>query len=422
MENIHLFPAIADYIRAVITSGGYAILFIMTFLEGLPLIGMAIPGHVAIILAGFLARIGTLSLFWVTILSLLGAILGDFLGFYLGRRFGLSLIDRLRPFFFIRNEHLEKAQELLARHTGKAMIIGRFNPVTRALMPFLVGTNQTHVGKFWFFNIIGGLSWVIISVGIGYVFGASYHVAVGFLGKFVVVALIVVILILWGYRFVNVRFHAFAKYEIFTLIINVVALLVLARTIQDAISPHSFLTNFDVWVNLFVAEHVTQPWISIAHWTSTICSSESLAVVGVILGGWLLVRKKWRRAALTVIGVGSTAVVLSILKDYFVRARPENAIEQILSYSFPSGHAAMSAAFFVIIAYLCATTIRSLIKREIILVFCVIAIGIVGLARIALNVHWASDVIGGWALGIFMSTGSILFVRYAAALVKRRKS
>jgi membrane protein DedA with SNARE-associated domain/membrane-associated phospholipid phosphatase len=422
MEYSQLFPIVAQYLKAVIMSGGYAILFITTFLEGLPLIGMAIPGHVSIILGGFFARIGALNIWWVLILSSAGAILGDCMGYYMGKFFGITFIDKLRPFFFLRSEHLEKAQNLLSRHTGKAMIIGRFNPITRALMPFLVGTNRTHNRKFWFFNIIGGLSWVIISVGVGYIFGASYGVAVSFLGKFVVVAIIAILLILWGYRFVNLRFHAFAKYEIFTLIINVIALFVLARTIQDALSPHSFLAEFDVWVNLFVAQHITQPWIYAAHWISKVCDSEILLVVGILLGLWLLIRRKWRRAALSILSLVSTAGALSILKDYFLRVRPENAVELVTSFSFPSGHAALSGAFFVVVAYLAATSINSWLKRELILVACVIAMGLVGLSRIVLSVHWTSDVIAGWALGIFMSTASILFVRYAAALVKKKKN
>lgn len=422
MDNIHLFPAIADYLRSAIVNGGYIILFLTTALEGIPLIGMAVPGHVVIILAGFLAKIGTLNLYIVLIISVVGAILGDFVGFYLGRKYGLSLIDKLRPYFFIQDKHITRAQDLLARHTGKAMIIGRFNPITRALLPFLVGTNQTSARKFWLFNIIGALSWVIASVTIGYVFGASYHAVVGIFGKFVVVAIIAIILILWGYRFVNIRYRAFAKYEIFTLIINIFALLIFARTIQDALSPKSFFANFDVVVNVFMAQHVTAPWIFTAHWISAICSTTSLLILGTSLGLVLIYLKKWRRAALTILTMLSTGFVLAVLKDYFLRARPENAFEVISSFSFPSGHASFAAAFFVVIGYLVVPKIKSWIKRELIFALCVLLIFIVGLSRIVLNVHWASDVIAGWALGTFMATASILFVRYAAALVKKKVS
>ncbi len=422
MDNIHLFPAIADYLKSAIVHGGYIILFLTTALEGIPLIGMAVPGHVVIILAGFLAKIGTLNLYIVLTVSIIGAVLGDFIGFYLGRKYGISLIDKLRPFFFIQDRHINKAQDLLARHTGKAMIIGRFNPITRALLPFLVGTNQTSSKRFWIFNIIGALGWVITSVAIGYIFGASYHTVVGIFGKFVVVAIIAIILILWGYRFVNLRYHAFAKYEIFTLMINISALLVFSRVIQDALSPKSFLANFDVIVNVFVADHVREPWIFIAHWISAISSTTTLLVVGIALGLVLIYLKKWRRAALTILSITSTGFVLAVLKDYFLRARPENAFELVSSFSFPSGHASFAAAFFVIVGYLVVPKIKSWIKRELVFTLCVLMIFIVGLSRIVLNVHWASDVIAGWALGTFMATASILFVRYAAALVKKKVS
>ncbi len=144
-------------------------------------------------------------------------------------------------------------------------------------------------------------------------------------------------------------------------------------------------------------------------------------MVGLIIAIGLLVRRKWRKAALTIIAIIGSAGVLSIMKDYFIRARPDTAVEFVTSFSFPSGHATMAAAFFVVVAYLSATSIKSWVKRELILVLCVIAMVSIGLSRIVLSVHWTSDVIAGWALGTFIATASVLFVRYAAALVKRKK-
>jgi membrane protein DedA with SNARE-associated domain/membrane-associated phospholipid phosphatase len=419
MAHTQLFPVIAHYIEAIIINGGYGILFITTLIEGVPLFGMAVPGHVTIILGGFLAKIGTLNLYWVLIISMLGAVLGDFIGFYIGRRYGMNFIERMRPYFFIRNDHITRAQDLLARHTGKALIIGRFSPITRALMPFLVGVSGIKATRFWLFNILGGVSWVVISVGLGYIFGASYHAAVGYLGKFMVVAIIAIILILWGYKFVNMRFHIFTRYEIFTLIFNVVSLLVLARTIQDALAPASFLAQFDVQVNLFVGAHITQTWIYIAHWISKIGDSEYMLIAGTALSLWLAWYKKWRRSALTILTMISTGFFLSVLKDFFVRPRPENAYQFLSSFSFPSGHATFAAAFFFVVAYLLVTHMRSVYKRELVIVVCVLAVILIGLSRIILSVHWATDVIAGWALGIFLATSSILFVRYVGALLRK---
>jgi len=420
MENIHLFSRIADYLEVIIVSGGYSILFLTTFLEGIPLIGMAIPGHVAIIFGGFLAKIGTLNLTYVLIVAAVGAILGDCIGFFLGRRYGLSFIDKLRPYFFIKNEHITKAQQLLTSHTGKAMIIGRFSPLTRALMPFLVGSSKTATKKFWFYNIIGGVSWVCASVFLGYIFGASYHSAVGYFGKFVVGAIIATVLIAWGYRFVNMRFHIFAKYEVFTLILNILSLWVLARMIQDAISPNSFMKNFDVWVSIFVHEHLSPLLIKIAYIVSHVANTQALLAIGLCIGAYLAFYKRWRRAGITFMAIASTAVCMSIMKDYFIRARPDYAYELLSSFSFPSGHASLAAAFFFILAYLTIPRMKSVIKREMVIVLCVCATILIGLSRIVLNVHWASDVIAGWALGTFLATSSVLVVRYVAGLITRK--
>ncbi len=420
MENIHLFSSIASYLEVIIVRGGYTILFFTTLLEGIPLMGMAVPGHVSIIIAGFLAKIGALDIWYVIIIASIGAILGDYIGYILGKKYGMKFIDRLRPFFFIRDEYIEKANKLLSEHTGKAMIVGRFSPVTRALMPFLVGANRIHAKKFWIFNILGGISWVIISVFIGYLFGASYHAAAGYFGKLVVIMIFVSAIIVWGYRFVNMRYHIFTKYELFNLGLNVIALWVLAKTIQDAISPHSFMANFDIWVNSFVANHVGHVWVVLSAYLSWIADSTAIVVVGGFIGFGLLLKRKWRRAAIMLLSIGSAGVILNISKDFFMRARPDNAIQALSSFSFPSGHATMAAVFFTVLAYLVTPKIKSRMNKELFMVLCVLLTIAIGLSRIILNVHWTSDVVGGWALGVFLATGSILFVRYVGALVIKK--
>jgi undecaprenyl-diphosphatase len=81
----------------------------------------------------------------------------------------------------------------------------------------------------------------------------------------------------------------------------------------------------------------------------------------------------------------------------------------------------MAAAFFVVLAYFLAPKIHSWIKREIMIVACALAVIAIGLSRLVLNVHWTSDVVAGWALGVFMATGSILLVRYVGVLLVKKK-
>lgn len=417
---MHAFSVLSSHIESLVAQGGYVFLFIVTTLEGLPLVGMLVPGHVSIIIGGFLARIGTLQLTWVIILSVAGAILGDFTGFMIGRRYGMSFIDRLSPYFFIRATHIEKTRSLLARHTGKAMMIGRFSPVTRALMPFIVGASHTSSARFWFFNILGGVTWAISSIMLGYLFGEGYHATAGIFGKGVLVAILLAFLIVWGYRFVNMRFHIFAKYELFVLGLNVISLWVLAKTFQDALSVNSFMVNFDVWANLFMERHITPVLVWIAQAISVLGGTWMVAFAGIGLALFYLMHHRLRSAAIVIVSLGLSGFLIGVLKEFFLRVRPDNAfIHTLTDPSFPSGHATMAAAFFVVLAYLVAPKIRGWIKRDIFLVVMGLCIILVGLSRVMLNVHWVSDVVAGWSLGIFIATGTILLVKYIGVLFIR---
>jgi len=110
------------------------------------------------------------------------------------------------------------------------------------------------------------------------------------------------------------------------------------------------------------------------------------------------------------------------LKTFFMSPRPNYSITYLLGPSFPSGHSSFSAALFFVIIYLFAPKIKSVIKREIFIVLCIFAVVAIGLSRLVLNVHWFSDIIAGWALGIFIATGVVLFVRYISVLLLKKNN
>lgn len=418
MHYAHIFSVIAEHITRIIIAGGYPLIFIAVALEGVPLVGSAIPGHVAIITAGFFAKVGPLSLIPVLVVSTVAAIVGDFIGYYLGRKYGMPLIARLRPYFFIKDSHIEKANSILEKHTGKALIMGRFSPFTRGLMPFLVGVSGANVSKFWFFNIVGGLAWVVTSVFIGYGFGASYDAVAKYLGPAVVIATLVAIIIVWGYRFVNERFHIFRKYELFTLILNVLSLWGFAA-ILDQLTDKDFSPGFDVYVNTFFdALNHSHAWVTtISIWVSNIGGTEVTSLLGMIVGFALISRKKWRSASVMILSIVSTLFTVAFLKQFFMVGRPENAlVDMVGDPSFPSGHAALAAALFMSLVYVFAPKIKSLAQRELLIILSVIVVVLIGISRLVLSVHWASDVIAGWCLGVFLVTATVLLVRYVGAL------
>ncbi len=156
---------------------GYTLILLGTFLESIPFFGAFIPGNSLIIFGGFLAKIHVLNVVGVIGVSAMAAILGDLTAYALGRQYGYDLLIRYGKYVSIQPAHLEKAKHLVAHHLGKILIIGRFYFVTRSIAPFVVGASKVAFYRFFTFSVIGDTCWAIISVLIGYVFGASFQIA-----------------------------------------------------------------------------------------------------------------------------------------------------------------------------------------------------------------------------------------------------
>ncbi len=422
---LHSLSNFSEIFIGLVSQGGYWVLSVILLFEALPVVGSFVPGHIVIIAAGFLVKLQVLNLGAVLFAGINAVIVGDIIGFLLGRRYGYDILYLLGKIFLVKKEYIdktiEKTKNMIDAHTGKTIILGKFSPLTRPLTPFLVGAQGVNIRTFWIYNIIGGILWISSSVLVGYIFGASYHVAAQFFGKLMVAALVAIILIIWGFHLANTRFHIFKKYELFVLGLNVVSLWALAKTIQDSFSLHSFMSNFDIAANIFMVEHVTPLIAHIALRISTGGGMMFMLILGLGLGLVFLVRKKWRRAAIMFLSTLSTAAVVIFMKELFMRARPHDALVTLSDPSFPSGHASLAAAFFVALVYVSVPHIHSIIKREIAIVLCVLAVALIGISRVALNVHWASDVVAGWALGVFLATGSILVVRYFGAFFIKKQ-
>jgi undecaprenyl-diphosphatase len=171
---------------------GYFLAFLAAFLEALPAIGLFIPGQTIVVVAGFLAHEGVIQFWLVATLACVGAILGDCVGYWAGRRFGTTVIQR--PAF------LDEVNELLRIHPIKTLVFGRFNSITRAFAPFVAGANHVRFGRFMIANVIGGVLWGLCWATLGYVFGASYELASKTLEWAVVIFVIVVTVGYFMYR------------------------------------------------------------------------------------------------------------------------------------------------------------------------------------------------------------------------------
>jgi len=151
----------------------YALVGGLAFAEAALFVGFVLPGETAVILGGVLAHEHKVSLPLIAAVAVLAAIIGDSVGYEVGRQFGTRLLNS--RVFAKRKKGLEKGQETLRRHGGKAVFLARFTAFLRAVMPGLAGTARMPYLRFLAFNAAGGLIWAVGFTLLGYLAGASYH-------------------------------------------------------------------------------------------------------------------------------------------------------------------------------------------------------------------------------------------------------
>ena len=158
----HLDPQI---IRHYLTVYGYGFLFLGTVFEG----------ELILLTAGFLAYLGGLNFFLVLIFAFAGAIFGDNLWYFAGKKGGTKLIDRYGKFFFLTAKRIDRARKYFETHGSKTIFFSRFIFGTRVSTALLAGSLGMPQRKFFRSNLAGAASWTVITAGLGYVFGKSFE-------------------------------------------------------------------------------------------------------------------------------------------------------------------------------------------------------------------------------------------------------
>lgn len=153
----------------------YAVAGGLAFAEAALLLGLVLPGETALLVGGYFAHEGVLSLPVMVVVAIVAAILGDSVGYEFGQRFG----PWLRRSWLGRQvgaARWERTDRFLHRHGGKAVLLGRFTAVLRALVPSMAGmARMPYFRTFLPWNAAGGIIWGGGCVLLGYGFAASLH-------------------------------------------------------------------------------------------------------------------------------------------------------------------------------------------------------------------------------------------------------
>ncbi len=193
--------SVVDHILSAPSGVVYALVGLLVFAEDALFVGFVLPGETAAILGGVVASQHHASLTAILTIVVAAAIVGDTVGYEIGRHFGTRILNirMLR-----RHRHrLSDAQRFLAHRGGWAVFFGRFTAFFRAVMPALAGTARMPYPRFLAFNAAGGVIWGTGAVLVGYLASNSYQTVEKTVGRGVAVAVAVIALsalIVWQVR------------------------------------------------------------------------------------------------------------------------------------------------------------------------------------------------------------------------------
>jgi membrane-associated protein len=188
----HLKP---ETLNALVTDIGvnkvYVVLFVIVFAETGLVVTPFLPGDSLLFAVGAIAADGTSPIKLPLLVGLLivAAVLGDAVNYWIGYRLGPAVFKR-EDSKLLNKKHLLRAQEFYDKYGGKTIILARFVPIVRTFAPFVAGIGKMNYGRFFLYNVVGGIAWVLICVYAGVFFGRIKFVRERF--ELVIIAIIVI--------------------------------------------------------------------------------------------------------------------------------------------------------------------------------------------------------------------------------------
>jgi membrane protein DedA with SNARE-associated domain/membrane-associated phospholipid phosphatase len=429
------------------TLGAWTYLLVGTFafLETGAFIGLVAPGETVVILGGAVAGQGATSLYLTIAIVWVAAWGGDSASFLLGRRLGRGFVMRHGPKVRVTPERFAQVESYFSRHGGKTILVGRFVGLVRALAPFIAGSSGMRYRAFVPYSILGTGLWSASFALIGYLASRSIERAAELAGRgafllgTVIVTIVVVVVALRFLRVPENRVKLVAWMERRPVLRELVALgrrlQPQARFVWDRLTPGGLGLEFTgllaaLSVGLYaliaytvvisadpgptagdttahdVAVDLASGWLTDV--ARVLTDLGSLAVVLPLAGVAAVVlafHRRWVELGVLVASLGISIVAVTELKAVVDRPRPPSGLEDPGGSSFPSGHAAYSVIYAWMAITIVARLRPGLTNGTAVIVTGICLTGAVGLSRIYLGVHYLSDVISGWGLGVSAFSG-----------------
>jgi membrane protein DedA with SNARE-associated domain/membrane-associated phospholipid phosphatase len=438
---------------------GYWIVLLLSLLESLAFIGVVVPGAVIVVFAGALAAKGFFDLGDLIWFAAAGAILGDGISFLMGKRKYIHFREENRIF---KPGLLEKGELFFVRHGGKSVFLGRFVGLIRAVVPFVAGLSGMEAKRFYLWNIASAILWASSHLLAGYFLGQAWRVVEVWSTRFGVVVAAMLILALcafWLKRFAerrgreligfigsllssigkaiaanpHVREYVEKHPSFFTFVEKrfdwtkftglpltlfgaafFYILLLLAGVVEDVVSMDPIVA-LDTRIENLLYAFRDPLLVKVFLWITLLAKAKIVLCVALSLVFLFFLWNK-REFVIPLIVVLTGSGMFNLLgKVAFHRQRPSGvSVYAETSFSFPSGHAVISAALYGFAVYFLWRLAATWRTRLNILFAGLFLVAAIGFSRLYLGVHFLSDVLGGYLLGLLWLIIGICMVEWNA--------
>src|SRR5829696_3195015 len=426
-----------DRVLSLTEHYGYLVVLFGVMLEST---GVPLPGETILLAAGVLVQRGHLDLGDTIAFGILGAVLGDHIGYWVGREGGRPFVLRWGRYLFITPARLGRAEAFFARHGGKAVFLARFFSGLRVFGALVAGISRMRWGSFLLYNALGGAVWATAVILLGYFLGSSMGLVERWLGRATLVlasVLAVVVAFYLAYRWaannrarlvgwgdamlahspvarLQTRYDAQLRWLLrrltpgqylglhltLGLLAAAGSLWLFGGLVEDLLTDDP-IVRFDRGVDDYVHSHATAPLPTLFLVVTAFGSLEAMVILGVVVAAVLARGRRWTLLGTWLAAVAGSAVIDWLLKGLFQRPRPHFAHPLLVetSYSFPSGHAMESFVAYGMLAYFTVLALRSWKARVAVVFGAALLVMLIGFSRMYLGVHYFSDVIAGYAAG-----------------------
>ena len=180
-HDVYAMESVIDFVEPYFESYGYLIVFVLGLLENSAFVGAIVPGDVVLLLAGFYVERSALDLAPVVVLAFFGAIIGDSIGYSIGRFWGRKVLDRWGKRFF-PDERLARVDRYFQEYGMWAVTFGRLAPIIRTVNTFAAGMARMPYPAFLFAVAVAAAIWAVAVPAAGFAFSGSLALVKSALG------------------------------------------------------------------------------------------------------------------------------------------------------------------------------------------------------------------------------------------------